>query len=46
MVIFQLFAGFILLSPIVVIYQGFFIGLLIAQADRRTALFSLFVLNL
>ncbi|HDR88365.1 MAG TPA: hypothetical protein ENN63_01885 [Bacteroidetes bacterium] len=44
MVIFQAIAGLILIAPVIVLYQGFFVGLLIAQADRKTALFSLFVL--
>ena len=44
MVIFQALTGFILLSPIVVIFQAFLMGILIAQADRKTTVFSLFVL--
>jgi len=44
MVLVQFISGFIFLSFILIIYQGFFIGSLIAQADKKTVIFSLIVL--
>jgi len=44
MVILQSIIGFILISPIVIAILGFNAGALIAQADRKTMIFSLFVL--
>lgn len=43
-VILQSIIGFILISPIIIALLGFNAGALIAQANRRTMIFSIFVL--
>src|SRR3990172_5190674 len=44
MVITEFILGLIFLGPIMLIIQGFMVGALIAQADVKTKIFSLFVL--
>lgn len=40
MVIVQLISGLVLLSPLIVIYQGFMMGAIVAQGDKKTKIFS------
>lgn len=44
MVLIQYIAGIILLSPLILIYQGLVMGALISQADKKTKYYSYIVL--
>jgi len=44
MVITEFILGLIFLGPVILIIQGFMVGALLAQADVKTKIFSLFVL--